>query len=243
MSSLRDFIYLETAFRCVSCSGTLKKYKDQLGNIYYVCNSCNKKYFATKKPKYRYIIDIGVILAVLLFFISRTTDKYSIFEYIEAWLIFMGIVSLAFVLITFISHYVFDEVNLIEDTKMKEKRKFTGSFADFLLRRHQTLCPICNGKRALISQKGKDGKLYYHCLACNQMFVENNKFNLFSISYLLLMAGILFILSKYIEVIWLVILFTFVFFLYYVIIWLLYKYKNIEFYHQMSAAERNKKVL
>ena len=66
MSSIRDFIYLETAFRCVNCSGRLTKYKDELGNIYYVCDACKSKYFATK-TKGRFIIDIGVMIAVLLF--------------------------------------------------------------------------------------------------------------------------------------------------------------------------------
>ena len=84
MSSIRDFIYLESAFRCVSCSGQLKKYKDGLGNIYYICNSCNKKYYATKKPRVRYLIDIGVMVAALLFFMSRYTDKYRLTDYVVA---------------------------------------------------------------------------------------------------------------------------------------------------------------
>ncbi len=243
MSSIRDFIYLESAFRCVSCSGRLTKYRDELGNIYYICNSCHKKYYATKRPKYRYLIDVGVMFAVLLFFMSKTTDKFSIIDYIEAWFIFIGIVAIVFVIGTFISHYIFDEVNLIEDTRKKKKGKFDGSLSDFLLRRHQTLCPVCNSRQALINKKGKDGKTYYQCLACNRLFVENKNFNIFSISYLAVTGIVFYLVTRIVINVWLVLLLVLVFFLYYVVIWLLYKYKDFEFYHQMSAAERNKKVL
>lgn len=242
MSSIRDFIYLETAFRCINCSGRLKKYKDQLDNIYYVCNSCNKKYYATKKPKIRYVIDIGVMFVVLLFFIYKNTDKFSVFDYISAWFIFVGFIAFVMVFITFISHYVFDEINLIEDTKNKPKGKFTGSLTDFLLRRHQTICPVCNARHALVNKKGKDGKIYYQCVACEKLFIENKKFNTLSVSYLLLVGIIFFILTYFTKSLWLLLLFVLVFFLYYMLIWLLYKYKGVEFYNQMSAVERNKKL-
>ena len=243
MSSIRDFIYLESAFRCVSCSGQLKKYKDGLGNIYYICNSCNKNYYATKKPRVRYLIDIGVMVAALLFFMSRYTDKYRLTDYVVAWLLFVALSAIVILFTTLISHYLFDEVNLIEDTKKKEKRKFNGSLIDFLLRRHQTLCPVCNSRRSLVNKKGKDGKTYYQCLACNQFFVESKTFTNFSISYLLVMGIILYGIYYFTKSMWVAILFTVILFLYYVAIWLLYKYKGFEFYHQMTAAERNKKVL
>ncbi len=243
MSSIRDFIYLETAFRCVNCSGRLTKYKDELGNIYYVCDDCKSKYFATKKPRGRFIIDIGVMIAVLLFFMSNYTDEYPLADYIVAWFILMGIAVLLMIIATIISHYVFDEINLIEDTDNKEKGKFTGSLADFLLRRNQTLCPICYARKALVSKKGKDGGVYYHCLSCNKLFVESKNYNIFSISFLAIIGIILFGLSHFIKGFWLIIIFTTVFFLYYVVIWLLYKYKDFDFYRQMSAAERNRKVL
>ena len=243
MSSIREFIYLESALRCVSCSGRLKKYKDELGNIYYICTSCNKKYFATKKPKIRYLIDVAVIMAILLFFLSKNTEKYSIFDYVVAWFLFIGIVAILMLVGTIINHYLFDEVNLIEDTKKKEKRKFKGSLTDFLLRRHQTLCPVCNARCSLVNLKGKDGKIYYRCVACGNLFVENKKFNILSVSYLLLMGVVLFAITYLFKSIWLVVIFTSIFFFYYVILWLLYKYKNLEFYQQMTAVERNKKLL
>lgn len=242
MSSIREFIYLETAFRCVNCSGRLTKYKDELDNIYYVCNSCNSKYFATKKPKTRYVIDIGVMFLILLFFIYKNTDKFSVFDYISAWFILVGFFAFIMIFITFVSHYVFDEINLIENIKNKPKRKFTGSLVDFLLRRHQTICPICNARHALVNKKGKDSRIYYHCVACEKLFIENKKFNIFSVSYLLVMGILFLILTYFTKSLWLLLVFILIFFLYYVIIWLLYKYKDIEFYNQMSAAERNKKL-
>ncbi|MGI6608599.1 MAG: hypothetical protein ACOX1F_06490 [Erysipelotrichaceae bacterium] len=206
MSSIRDFIYLESAFRCVNCNGPLKKYRDELGNIYYVCNSCRKKYFATKKPKTRYLLDISVAVVIILFFMSLNTDKYSLADYIGAWLIVVGFAAFVIISSTFINHYIFDEINLIEDTKKKTKGKFTGSLADFLLRRHQTLCPVCTCRHALINKKGKDGKIYYQCLACNQLFVENDKFNIFSVSYLLLMGIGFFVITRFIKNLWLLVI-------------------------------------